>query len=421
MVRGDSFVWHPFTSYPIDLKQALLTRAQGAFVYDDKGNRLFDATSSWWCNIHGHCNPRLVEALKRQAETLDQVMFAPHAHAVGLELAERLVGLLGPPFSRVFYSDDGSTAVESALKMTIQFWKKRDPNRRYFLTLDHSYHGDTMGAVSVGNTSEFHSQFGRVLESFKLSLTDLESDLSLIRERGKQCAAIILEPLVLGAGGMVFYPKEYLEAIHREAVSQGMLVIYDEVFTGFGRTGTMFAMEATKLRPDIICLSKGLTSGMLPLAATVVTDEVFKSFVGKENTFFHGHTFTANPLGAAVALESLKIFEEDKVIEKNRNLSDLMARQVSRFQSMDHVSNARSLGMIWAIDLVKDQKSKEYFNPANGPGWKIAQSLWSEGIWLRPLGQVLYCIPPYCSKRDDLQRFFDLLYSALSQESFFEE
>ncbi len=433
---SDNSVWHPFTSYPLTTPPAQIVRAEGAFVYDEGGKRLYDATSSWWCNIHGHCHPRLVEALCKQARILDQVMFAPHGHPVALELASGLLEVLGEPFERVFFSDDGSTAVEAALKMAIQFWQlKGKPEKSRFLSMERAYHGDTMGAVSVSHLSQFHSAFEGIripvvratapyCYRCPLNLTYpscqvrcLDETLKTIEKEASTLAAVIVEPLILGAGGMVAYPKEYLEKLVAACEANDILVIYDEVFTGFGRTGTMFAMEQLSRRPDIVCLSKGLTSGMMPLAVTVVTSRVFDAFSGGiEKTFYHGHTFTANALSCAIAVESLRIFESEGVLERNKKLTAVMRRWTPRFTDLEQVGDVRHLGMVWALEVVKDKVTKECYSPANGPGWKIAKRLWNEGFWIRPLNQVLYVIPPYCTTETDLQDFFTVLYSALQNE-----
>lgn len=431
---GERNVWHPFTPNPHQGPKALLTRAEGAYVYDDKGRKYFDATSSWWCNIHGHCHPRLVDALSRQARQLDHVMFAPHSHPKALELASKLTETLGAPFSRVFYSDNGSTAVETALKMAAQYWfiKGRHEKKR-FVSMERGYHGDTMGAVSLSGTSEFHGPFADLsfstwqatspycfrcpldLQYPSCQIKCLNEILSTIEKHGSEIAGLVVEPLVQGAGGWVMYPAAYLEKLVEACRRHDILVIFDEVLTGFGRTGTMFAFEQTKVIPDLICLAKGLTSGMFPLGATVTTESIFEVFDGgPSKTFYHGHTHTANALGCAVAVESLSIFSEDRVLARNVKLQEIMASQVAKFEALPHVAGARHLGMIWAMELVRE-KTEPYpvYEPANGPGWAIASEMWEAGYWIRPLGQVLYLIPPYCTTESELQSCFSVLYSAI--------
>lgn len=434
-LRTSSF-WHPYTPIPHLGPRARIVRGEGAYLIDDKGKRLFDATSSWWCQVHGHSHPRLVKALSRQAEILDQVLVSPHTHPVAESLSDALVAALGAPFEKVFFSDNGSTAVEVALKMALQFWQLTGtPRRKKFLSLDMGYHGDTFGAMSVACPPDFTWAFTnlsgwsvqapapyyyrRALSGetpAAYSARAAEAAVALMREHAEELAAVVLEPLVMGAGGLVTYEKEYLSIVMAEAKRLGILVILDEVFTGFGRTGKMFAFEHVAERPDIVCLSKGLTSGMLPLAATLTTRAVFEPFVGgEERRLAHGHTFTANAISCAVALESLRIFEEDSVMERVAESSAFMRSQRDRMLAAPHVGEVRHLGMIFAMELVRDKQSRELFEPANGYGWRVAEKLWERGIWVRPLRQVLYVVSPYCATKEDLQACFDKLEEVLHE------
>jgi adenosylmethionine-8-amino-7-oxononanoate transaminase len=431
-------LWHPYTAVPSERPRKLMVRAEGAYIYDAEGKKYFDATSSWWCNLHGHCHPDLVKALSSQAAQLDQILFAPHAHPVAIEFSELLLSKLGHPFEKLFFSDDGSTAVEAALKMALQYWSNRgEKDRTEFLSLELGYHGDTLGAVSVGHLDEFHRFFPSVLTTHKSTapycyrcplnlqfpqcetacLTKAEKILS---ERGSRIAALIVEPLVLGAGGLITYPAAYLDKLMRLCRSQGVLVIFDEVFTGFGRTGTLFAKDQCSEAPDFVCLSKGLTSGMLPMGVTATTRAVFDAFTGSESRkFYHGHTFTANALGCAVALESLKLIERNRVLEKIAALQPFFVEQAKRFRALEHVGDVRHLGMIWAMELVQDRTTKTTPSPANGPGWKICDAMLNRGFWLRPMGSALYVIPPYCSTEEDLRQCFDVLYGEVSNKAHF--
>ncbi|MCB0405970.1 MAG: adenosylmethionine--8-amino-7-oxononanoate transaminase [Bdellovibrionales bacterium] len=434
VLAADSrFVWHPYTSDPVVGPRALITRGRGAYLYDDSGKAYFDSSSSWWCVLHGHCHPRLVKAIQTQAAKLDHLLFAPHTHEVAVELAEMLLALLGAPFSKVFFSDDGSTAVEAALKMALQYWNNRgESGRRYFLSLEEGYHGDTLGAISVGYVREFHHFFDMAIRpSLKAmqpycyrcpvdkkypqcALSCLNGVEALLEARGHEIAALIVEPLVMGAAGMVVYPTDYLEKLISLCKAKGVLVIFDEVFTGFGRTGKYFALDHLTDRPDLVALSKGLTSGTLPLGATVATDTVYEAFKGAESKkFYHGHTFSANPVSCAVALESLRLLEEEKVLSRNEALVRLMSEQVPRFESLDVVGDVRHFGMIWAAELVRSKASKAIPQPANGPGWKICERLWEKGIWMRPMHNVLYVVPPYCTTEAELGECFDSLYEEI--------
>lgn len=430
-------IWHPFTPIPHLGPRAVFEKAAGAYLYDQDGKRYWDATSSWWCNLHGHCEPRLVEAIRRQASTLDQILLAPHSHVVADELAEKLLAKLGGHFTKIFYSDDGSTAVECALKMSLQYWSNvGKSSKRKFVSLQRSFHGDTLGAVGIGDVEEYHKVFqahggmgwramapycyrcplGKTFPECGVACaTDMET---VLRTNSAEIAAVILEPLMLGAGGMIAYPKEYLDRIVPLCRELDILVIFDEVFTGFGRTGKFFAMEHGSWSPDIVCLSKGLTAGMMPMAVTATTRRIFEPFIGGvSRAFFHGHTYTGNGLGCAVALESLKIFETDGVMEKIGRLAEIMRRESAPFSDLPHVGNVRQLGMIWACELVLDRKTASTPVPLNGPGWSIATALWEKGFWIRPLHNIIYCVPPYCVTEAELKEFFSVLYSEVRNEA----
>jgi adenosylmethionine---8-amino-7-oxononanoate aminotransferase len=439
-LRRDSVsVWHPYTPTPHLGPKGVLVSAEGSFVYDDGGRRYLDGTSSWWCITHGHCNARMAQALFRQSVTLDQVLFSPHTHPVAVDLSEALLKSLRGRFQRVFFSDDGSTAVEAAMKMALQYWVNHGiAGRDKFLSIERAYHGDTLGAVAVSDVKEFHKYFGqiqaRAAEStvpycyrcpLGLTYPDcqiacVEKAEAVLEQDWQKIAAVIVEPFILGAGGMIVYPIEYLQRLVAKAREHATLVIFDEVFTGFGRTGEMFAMDYLDVSPDIVCLSKGLTGGMMPMGATVTTEEVYSAFAGgSDKTLHHGHTFTANALGCAVALESLKIFEDEKVIERNRALIALMAAQTPRFEALAFVGNVRQIGMIWAVELVVDKETRQIPEPPNGPGWKICENLWKAGFWLRPIHQTLYVIPPYSTTKEDLTRLFNALYTEVQNGDHF--
>lgn len=431
MSRDKATLWHPYTSNPMPGPRRILERAEGPYVYEQGGHRLMDLTSSWWCNLHGHCHPRLVEALSKQSARLDQVLFSPHGHPVAIELAEALLARLGRPFQRIFYSDDGSTAVEAGLKMAVQYWHnqgRRGKNR--FLAFEGGYHGDTMGAVSVSHVDQFHHFFeGMLWPTSRIPLpygfgagvaqADREAHcLARARERveaeADSLAALVVEPRVLGAGGMVMYSATFLDSLVALAHQHGLLVIFDEVFTGFGRTGTFFAMDSLTHRPDIVCLSKGLTNGMLALGVTAATEAVYDAFEGgPEKTFYNGHTFTANALACSVALESLRIFDSEPVMERVLGLADVFREASPRFEALAQVGEVRQLGGIWVLDTVVPHTRKRY-RPANGPGWRVASRLWDKGYWIRPLNHLLYMVPPYCLSPDLLREAIDVLYTELS-------
>ena len=298
--------------------------------------------------------------------------------------------------------------------------------------MEGAYHGDTSGAISVGHLDEFHHYFARIstpgfrstmpycyrcplgLQYPSCESKCVESALDILQNHGDKIAAVIVEPLVLGAGGMVIYPAQYLNRLFSAAREKGILIIVDEVFTGFGRTGSFFAFQQLDCVPDMVCLSKGLTSGMLAMGATLATREIFDVFTGEEKRkFYHGHTFTANALACAVANENLNLFERESVLEKNRPLIDFMHAQSPRFKELPVVGDVRQLGMIWAVELVQDRATRARFEPANAKGWQVATRAWANGIWFRPMGSSLYVVPPYCSTQADLQNCFDALYTEL--------
>lgn len=435
LLRDERAIWHPFTPNPHFGPKVVIDRAQGAYLFDVDGKRYFDATSSWWCQIHGHCHPRLVAALQRQSERLDQMLFSPHTHTVAIELSEALLGVTGSHFSKVFFSDNGSTAVETALKIGIQYWRNLGESRSSFVSIGGAYHGDTLGAVALGQSNVFHSGLpSQGIEVFQTvmpycyrcpldksypacEIACVTSLDSILEEHSKKIAAIVVEPLVLGASGMIVYPKEYLERICERAKEFGIPLVFDEVFTGFGRTGSMFVTDTLKIKPDILCLSKGLTSGMLPLGATLVTDKIHETFQTREKTLYHGHTFTANALSSTVALESLKVFEEERVLDRNETLSKVLSDQKPRFEDHKRIGAVRHLGMIWAIELVRnrDTKNPEILHNL----WNVSGALWDKGYWLRPLHNMLYLVPPYCSTPDELVQLCDDLYEEISNESHF--
>jgi adenosylmethionine-8-amino-7-oxononanoate aminotransferase len=402
----------------------VITRGEGVYLYDDKGKKYIDAVSSWWVNIHGHAHPRLNRALKEQVDALEQVIFSGFTHAPGVELAERLVKILPKNITKIFYSDDGSTAVEVALKMALQYWQhKGRPEKTKFASLQNGYHGDTVGAMSVGGVDLFQKTFKPLLFETRRAASpygyrcplgkeckpcDAECISSLeniLREHHKEIAAFIVEPLIQAAGGMILYPEEYLQKAARLCRQYEVLLICDEVMTGFGRTGEMFASERAGISPDMMCLSKGLTAGYLPMAATAVTEEVYGAFYDDYDTlktFFHGHSFTGNPLAAAVGVESLKIFEEENVLERNKPLQGILRDGFDSFRDYPCVGDVRTLGMVGAVELVKNKKTKEPFDVCERIGLPIYEGGLKEGVILRPLGNVVYILPPYVITEEEL-------------------
>jgi adenosylmethionine-8-amino-7-oxononanoate aminotransferase len=429
--------WHPYTqmSTLVTEPPMLIDRAEGLFLFDAEGNRYYDAISSWWCNVHGHGHPRIREAVTRQMERLDHVLFAGITHEPAVRLASRLAAIAPEGLSRVFFSDNGSTAVEVALKMSLQCRRNLGREERTgFLCLDHGYHGDTTGCMSVSGVEAFVRAFrpilfparrvpapycyrcplGKTYPQCGVSCVDALGDA--LREGGETIAAVILEPLLLGAGGMIVYPPEYLSRAAALARGHGAHLILDEVATGFGRTGTMFACEQAGVSPDFLCLSKGLTGGTMPLAATLTTAEVYNSFLGGPDsgkTFYHGHTYTANPVGCAAALASLDLFEEEGLVDRVARLAPRLSEGVRELAELPLVGDVRGIGMVAALELVRDKETKEPL-PGTAPLFRdLRREGLRRGLFLRPLGNVVYLFLPQAVTREALDDILDLFSSTL--------
>jgi adenosylmethionine-8-amino-7-oxononanoate aminotransferase len=423
--------WHPYTQMSTLATEPpmLIDRAEGLFLIDAEGNRYYDAISSWWCVVHGHGHPGIREAVTRQMERLDHVLFAGATHEPAVRLASRLAAIAPEGLSRVFFSDNGSTAVEVALKMSLQSWRNLGREERTgFVCLDHGYHGDTTGCMSVSGVDAFLRAFrpilfparrvpspycyrcpvGKTYPGCGASCVDALGEA--LREGGETVAAVILEPLLLGAGGMIVYPPEYLSRAAALARAHGVHLILDEVATGFGRTGTMFACEQAGVSPDFLCLSKGLTGGTMPLAATLTTAEVYNSFLGGPDsgkTFYHGHTYTANPIGCAAALASLDLFEEEELVDRVARLAPRLAEGVRELAGLPLVGDVRGIGMVAALELVSDKETKEPL-PGTAPVFReIRLEGLRRGLFLRPLGNVVYLFLPQAVTRESLDDIVD--------------
>jgi len=420
-------IWHPYTQMKDCRKwpPILIEKAKGIKLYDDKGNFYYDTISSWWCNIHGHNHPNIKQAIGKQLDSLDHVLFAGFTHEPAIALAEKLFAIAPKNLNRVFYSDNGSTAVETALKMSIQYWHNIGRKKKTkFVSLDLAYHGDTVGAMSVGGETVFNNKFKPLLfQSFKAlspycyrcpvgknqkscNTECIKSLESILKRNGKQIAAIILEPLLMAAGGMIIYPIEYLKKAAALAKKYKVHLIVDEVATGFGRTGKMFACDYAEIKPDFMCLGKGITSGTLPFAATLTTEKIYRAFYDdyeKFKTFYHGHTFTANPVGCAAALASLEIFEREKTLQRIKPLIKLLHSEMEKFRDLPFVGDVRCIGMVGAIELVKDKKTKRLFDVEERVGQKIFERGLKEHLLLRPLGNVTYLFLPLCVTKPQLR------------------
>jgi adenosylmethionine-8-amino-7-oxononanoate aminotransferase len=391
IARDRAHLWHPYTQAQTAAPPLAIVRGEGVYLYTEDGRKILDGISSWWVNIHGHSHPSLNAALAAQAQRLEHVMFAGCTHPPAVELAERLVALLPAGLTRVFYSDNGSTAVEVALKMALQYWRNRGEERTAFIGLHDAYHGDTVGAMSVSGASVFTTAFEPMLFPVARVESAEALDAHLRAHRGA-VAAVIVEPMIQGAGGMIVWPAEFLAACRRLCDEHDTLLIADEVFTGFGRTGKMFACEHAAIAPDIICLSKALTAGYLPLGATVATERIYEAFLSddRSRTFFHGHSFTANPLACAVAIASLELFAQDDVLGRVRRLEAQMRAALAPLASLAGVTDVRVLGGVGAIELRTGAGG--YLDDV---GQRLAAAFLERGLLLRPLGNILYFMPPY--------------------------
>ena len=400
-----SAVWHPFTQHATEPVAPTIVRTEDAYVETADGKRILDAISSWWVITHGHRHPKIVAAIREAAETLDQVIFAGLSHEPAEQLASALVEMAPAGLDWVFYSDSGSTSVEVALKMALGFHRNNGAARSRIVVMEHSYHGDTIGTMSVGARGVFNAAYDPLLfevDTIPFPTPGREQEtldrFEALTRDGK-AAALIVEPLVLGAGGMLMYPAWVLTELKRIAEKSGTLVIADEVMTGWGRTGTMFACEQAGIAPDILCTSKGLTGGSLPLAATLATDAVFRAHFSQDRakTFFHSSSYTANPIACAAALANVSIWRDEPVAERVADLSRMQAEKVSRFRKDERFENVRTTGTIAALDL---RVGKAGYLAEVGP--KLRAFFLERGLLVRPLGNVIYVLPPYCVTSGEL-------------------
>ncbi|MDO8663093.1 MAG: adenosylmethionine--8-amino-7-oxononanoate transaminase [Candidatus Omnitrophota bacterium] len=432
--KDREYVWHPYTQMK-DCRKVpplLINSAKGVKLYSEEGNMYYDTISSWWCNVHGHNHPKIKKAICKQLDFLDHILFAGLTHKPAIGLAEKLVSLTPANLTKVFFSDNGSTAVEVALKMSFQYWQNVGASKKKrFVSLDMGYHGDTIGAMSVSGVDLFNKIFSPLfLPSFKVpspycyrcprkkerdscNIDCIKPLEDLCKKKSKEIAAIILEPMVMAASGMIIYPKEYLIKVAELAKRYNIHLILDEVATGFGRTGKMFALEHASVEPDFLCLSKGITSGYLPLAVTLTTDKVYQAFYGdyeERKTFFHGHTFTANPISCSAALASLNIFKEEDTLKRVKEIIPFFHLRMEGFRDFPLVGDVRYLGLIGAIELVKDKKTKEGFPFEKRIGFKAYQLGLKRQLILRPLGNVIYLFLPLCITKRDLEEILNRVY-----------
>ncbi len=414
--RDRKHLWHPYTQEKIAPAPIPVISAKGVWLELEDGRKILDGISSWWVNIHGHSHDYLNEALYQQAKRLEHVIFAGFTHEPAIALAEKLVEILPPGLTRVFYSDNGSTAVEVALKMAYQFWANAGAERKTFVALTGAYHGDTFGAMAASDDSSFTAPFKNLLfkvlrASSPRSADFIQSLETILINNAGEIAAVIVEPLLQGAGGMIVWSADNLRRVRQLCDEHDVLLIADEVLTGFGRTGKMFACERARITPDIICLSKALTAGYLPLGATVAKEKVYQAFLSDDRakTFFHGHSFTANPLACAVARASLELFEREHSLERVAVINRKFQERLPRLLDLKIVGDVSILGPVGVIKL------NENGGYLANVGQTLFQEFLSRNILLRPLGNVLYFMPPYVISEDEIDFVLDAIEDVLQR------
>ena len=420
LARDKCHVWHPYTQHGAETKPIVLAGAKGASLFDADGTEILDLVSSWWTCTHGHSHPKLNAALAEQAARFEHVMFAGFTHQPAADLAEALANVLPGDLTRVFFSDDGSTSVEVALKIAYQYWINiGETGRRTLVAFDGGYHGDTLGAMSLGRGSQLFSAFRDLMckvvvlpcpatfagddAAEEREAGALSAFEALLADRGHTVAALIIEPLLQGAGGMRLCRPSFLQRLVKLARDARVLIIFDEVATGFGRTGTMFAMEQADLVPDLVCLSKGLTAGYMPMAVTVAREPIFEAFLGEsfERALPHGHSFTANPLACAVALASLALFKEEKTLERIARINRRHREFMTELAARHDVTRLRIIGSILAFDVNAGNGGYQSWESRALRNWFLAH-----GLNIRPLGQTIYLLPPYCISDEELDRAY---------------
>ena len=416
--EATKYIWHPFTQMKTAAPPVQISSAKDCTLYATDGTQYVDAIASWWVNIHGHCNEYIAGKIAAQALTLEHVIFAGFTHTPAIDLAKTLISILPNHFAKVFFSDDGSTCVEVALKMAIQYWHNQGINHKTkIIAFENAYHGDTFGAMSVAERNAFNAAFNNYLfevihipiptenniEALKLQLAALAIN--------NDVAAFIFEPLVQGAAGMQMYEPAYLDELLSIAKKKNILCIADEVMTGFGRTGKNFAIEYLQQQPDIICLSKGITGGFMPLGVTVCTQQIFDAFYADETTktFFHGHSYTANPLACAAANASMELLIANKCQQQIQHISAKHTAFAQNIQNHIFIKEIRQRGTILAIELNTVENSS-YFNSIQTMAY---QYFMNNGVFLRPLGNIIYVMPPYCITDTELNKVYQVIKTSL--------
>ena len=436
------YIWHPFTQMKSleneDNKPILIKKGKGIYLEDIDGNKYIDAVSSWWVNTLGHSNKRINRALYKQSKKIEHVIFAGFTHESAIKFSKKLIKLMNNKLNHIFFSDNGSTAVEVALKMAYQYFVlKGKSEKRKFIALKNSYHGDTIGAVSVGGIDMYHKLYKPLLFEIEQALSPycyrcpmncnketcqtecLSSVEDILKREAENIAGIIIEPLVQAAGGMIMYPPKYITNLRALCDKYNVLLIDDEVAMGFYRTGKLFAYEHAGVVPDIVCAAKGITAGYMPLSITITSDEIYNAFYDDDTdgykTFYHGHSYTAYPLALSVALENLKILEELNIEEYLKPKIAKFSKELEKFRNHKNVGDIRQTGMICAIELVKNKETKEPFAYENGIGKKIYQEGLKLGAILRPMWNCIYFITPYIITEKEIEKLTNIAYKALNK------
>lgn len=416
----------------------IIERGEGSYLIDVQGKRYLDGISSLWVNVHGHVHPVLTQAIKEQADKIAHSTLLGLANVPSIQLAKKLVELTPPGLNKVFYSDAGATSVEIALKMAFQYWQQQlDPQllrKKKFVSLTEAYHGDTVGAVSVGGMDLFHATYRDLLfEGYKVpapycyrcsmgqerphcSLACLEAVEDIMSGHHEEIAAMIMEPLVQGAAGMITAPTGYLSKIRELCTKYNILLIADEVAVGFGRTGSLFACEQEGVRPDLMCIAKGLTGGYLPVAVTMTTDKIYQAFLGdiqEGKTFYHGHTFTGNPLGCAAALANIEVIEQSGLIRHVQHLAQILSGELEKVKDLSHVGDIRQKGLMVGIELVKDKLTKEPYTLEENIGHQVTLEARERGLIIRPLGNIIVLMPILAMSEEELSQVVSITRQAI--------
>ncbi len=413
--RDKKHLWHPLTQHKIHPEMLAITKAKGALLYDEEGNEYIDGIASWYTVMYGHCNPFITQAMARQMETLDFVMFSGFTHRTAVELSERLIEILPNNQEKIFFNDNGSTAIEASIKMALQYYHNKNDKRDTLIAFENGFHGDTFGAMSASGLSSYNGPFEDFLLKVERIPVPQEDTIDIVLEKfeaiikNNSCAAFIFEPLVQGAAGMKFHSGKGLDALIQKCREKGILTIADEIMTGFGKTGKNFASEYLNHEPDIICLSKALTAGMFPLSITSCSLEVYNAFLSDEVSkgFFHAHTFSAHPLGCAAALAGIELLNSIEILERRRYIEKAHQQFVSKIEGHHKIETARTMGVILAIDL--KIKSERYGSQRD----RLYSYFMEQGVNLRPLGNTIYTLPPYVITNEQLQKIYDSIEAAL--------